>query len=90
MTYKLDGKAKRDTRDIQIIVLLYLFIAAIIGGTIMTYLWWQAVGDTQRTVKEVCNYTRTTDAKEEACGIAQDTANMEYLCQQRNARDDNV
>lgn len=42
-----------------------------------------------QTVKEVCDYTRTSEASEQACIKAQDASNTEYLCKEANTRMDN-
>ncbi len=64
-----------------------LQILAGIGIILVTYCtcyWIFTSITTERTVQAVCDYSRSISSEhaEKACGIAQDTSNTEYLCNQ--------
>jgi hypothetical protein len=74
-----------------------LIVAALIMYTFTAYVLGYATSMNQvvRTpatsvVYEVCQYTRTTNAHEDACAIAQDVSHTEYLCTQRNTSKTNT
>lgn len=67
-----------------------LQILAGIGIILVTYCtcyWIFTSITTERTVQAVCDYSRgiSSEPAEEACGIAQDTANRAYVCPSSSA-----
>lgn len=76
------GLKIRKNRDWSLIIAIWLLVAVLIVAAFFAYSGWMQEGMTMRTVKAVCDYAHGIDdgGSEETCGLAQDTAGMEYLC----------
>lgn len=76
---------KLKNHDLIVIACIWLTFVSMVFSLYFGYQRYAQQGATLRTVYKVCQFTRITEASETACSIAQDNANVEYLCKQRNA-----
>lgn len=88
MTYQADKKVSTP-KGWGGVIALWVAITATGFAGFSGYRQYMQSGVTNRTVRAVCEYTRTTDTNEEACAIAQDASDTTYKCDEYNNSVDN-
>lgn len=83
MSYKV-GKRVKPGRDWVVVGLVWTLVGILALLTSQCVSAWVNDNRVKRTVYQVCEYTRTTDATEDACRVAQDASRTEYLCKHNN------
>lgn len=81
MIYHTDHSYRR---DVFMVALMWALAIVSLLAIYQYIVHWAEGSIVKRAVYNVCEYTRTADMDKQACGVAQDSTDTQFLCAYNN------